>query len=185
MSHSISEFLSSAGRFSESELELLKNEAQLINIKKGTILLDKGAICSSVSFIAEGAFIHYNTDDAMHKNIIDLNVENDWVLNPKSFTTQNPSTYSIEAYEDSTLYILSIVSIHRLIAQSQSFLQMGRILEGATSRLSFFDKNYSPDEKYQHLLNNKPKLIQKFPQKLIASYLKISPETLSRVRKRL
>lgn len=185
MSHSISEFLNSAGRFSESELELLKNEAQLITLKKGTNLLNKGAICSSIYFIIKGAFIHYDTDSAMNKNIIDLNITNDWVLNHKSFTTQKPSTYSIQAFEDSTMYMLSIASIHRLITQSQSFLQMGKILEGATARLSFFDKNYSPDEKYQHLLNNKPELIQKFPQKLIASYLKISPETLSRVRKRI
>jgi hypothetical protein len=62
---------------------------------------------------------------------------------------------------------------------------MGRILEESTSRIDFFDNNNTPDEKYRYIIANKPKLLQKFPQTIIASYLKISPETLSRVRKRL
>lgn len=82
------------------------------------------------------------------------------------------------------LYIYYPLHPHRLIGQSQSFLQMGKILEESTSRIDFFDNNNTQDEKYQYVLENKPELIQSFPQKLIASYLKITPETLSRVRNR-
>ena len=62
---------------------------------------------------------------------------------------------------------------------------MGKLLDQAVSRIEFYDNNNSPDEKYVHLLENKPIVIRKFPQKVIASYLKITPETLSRVRKRI
>ncbi|PKG42822.1 Crp/Fnr family transcriptional regulator, partial [Psychroflexus sp. MES1-P1E] len=110
---------------------------------------------------------------------------NDWVINHKSFTTRKPSEYSIQAFEESFIYELSIDAIHRLIAQSQSFFQMGKILEESTSRIDFFDNNNTPDEKYDFIIKNKPSLLQKFPQKIIASYLKITPETLSRVRKRI
>lgn len=61
---------------------------------------------------------------------------------------------------------------------------MGKILDASTSRIDFFDNNNTPDEKYQYILKNKSEFIQKFPQKLIASYLKITPETLSSVRNR-
>ncbi len=184
MNNLISGFFTKAGRFSEEELVLLEDELQFRTLKKEEILLDKGKICASLSFIISGALYQYKIDSELNKNVIDLNVTNDWVINHKSFTTQKPSEYTIQAYEESTICLLSVESIHRLIAKSQSFLQMGKILEASISRIDFFDNNNTPDEKYQYILENNPEIIQRFPQKLIASYLKITPETLSRVRNR-
>ncbi len=184
MNHLISGFLAKVGRFSEEEVTFLTEELQYRTLKKDEILLDKGHICASLSFVLSGAFYQYKIDADENKNIIDLNVTNDWILNHKSFTTQKTSEYYIQAYVESSICFLTIESIHRLIAKSQAFLQMGKILEIAISRVEFFDNNNTPDEKYQYLLENKPEIIQKFPQKLIASYLKITPETVSRVRNR-
>ena len=178
-------FLAKAGQFSDAESLLLEQEVQFRKIKKDELLLKKGEICSSLCFVVSGSFYQYNVDSELNKNVIDLNAEGDWVINHKSFTSRKPSERTIQAFEDSSVYELSVESIHNLIAQSQSFLQMGKILEASTSRIEFFDNNSTPDEKYQYLLNNEPILIQKFPQKIIASYLKITPETLSRVRKRI
>ena len=185
MDKSILELLKKAGEFSEKESTLLKKELQFRKLKKDDFLLEKGNTCSSLSFIISGSFYQYNVDLELNKNIIDLNTSNDWVINHRSFTTRKPSEYSIQAFEESFVYELSIDAIHRLIAKSQSFLQMGKILEESTSRIDFFDNNNTPDEKYEFILKSKPNLLQKFPQKIIASYLKITPETLSRVRKRI
>jgi len=185
MDKSILELLKKAGNFSEKDSLLLTKELQFKKLKKGEILLEKGNVCSSLCFVVSGSFYQYNIDSEFNKNIIDLNIVYDWVINHKSFTTRKPSEYSIQAFENSTFYEISIDAIHKLIAQSQSFLQMGKILEESTSRIDFFDNNSSPEEKYVHILKNKPNLIQYFPQTIIASYLKITPETLSRVRKRL
>ena len=185
MDESISKLLNKAGRFSERESLLLKQEFQFREIKKGEVLLEKGSVCSSLCFIVSGSFYQYSINSEFKKNIIDLNIANDWVINHKSFTSRKPSECSIQAFEDCSFYEISIDAIHKLIGQSQSFLQMGRILEETTSRVDFFDNNFTPDEKYRHLITNKPALLQKFPQTIIASYLKITPETLSRVRKRL
>jgi len=185
MEQSIAEFLRKAGRFSEEEQQLLTKELQFKTIQKEEILLEKGAVCTWVGFVCSGALYQYTVDDAGHKQVIDLHVAKDWVLNPKSFTSQKPSAYTIAAYQESTLCILTIASIHRLIAKSQAFLQMGKILEVATSRIDFFDHPHSPDEKYLHILKTNPEIAQCFPLKIIASYLKITPETLSRVRNRL
>jgi len=185
MNTSISTFLSKTGHFSKEELTFLKEELQFRNLKKEEILLNKGEVCASLSFIISGALYQYKIDSDGNKNVIDLNVTNDWIINHKSFTTQKPSEYTIQSYEESTICILSIESIHRLIAKSQSFLQMGKVLETSISRIDFFDNNNTPDEKYNYILENKSEITQRFPLKLIASYLKITPETLSRVRNRL
>lgn len=184
MDKSILELLNRTGEFSEKESLLLEQELQFRKLKKDEFLLKKNNTCSSVCFVVSGCFYQYNIDSELNKNVIDLSITNDWVINHKSFTSRKPSEYSIQAFEDSSVYELSIDAIHRLIAQSQSFLQMGKILEESISRIDFFDNNNTPDEKYQYMLKNKPKLLQKFPQKVIASYLKITPETLSRVRKK-
>lgn len=180
----ISGFLNKIGHFSEEELTFLKEELEFRTLKKDKILLDKNEVCASLSFIISGALYQYKIDSELNKNVIDLNVANDWIINHKSFTTQKPSEYIIQSYEESTICLLTIDSIHRLIAKSQSFLKLGKVLEASVSRIDFFDNNNTPDEKYQYILKNKSEIIQKFPQKLIASYLKITPETLSRVRNR-
>ncbi len=184
MDHLISEFLRKVGRFSEEEVMLLKEELQFRTLKKDEILLDKGEVCSSLSFVLSGSFYQYKNDADENKNIIDLNATNDWIINHKSFTSQKPSEYYIQSYEESNICLLTVESIHWLIAKSQSFLQMGKILDTSVARIDFFDNNNTPDEKYQYIIENKPEIIQRFPQKLIASYLKITPETLSRVRNR-
>lgn len=179
------EFLNKAGHFSEEESMLLQKEVQHHLCTKDTFLLRKGEVSSSIYFIKKGAVYHHKTDDDGNVHIIDLNATHDWVVNHTSFTSRKPSVREIQVYEDSEVYELSITSIHKLIASSQSFLQMGKVLEETTSRIHFFDGNYTPDEKYAHILAHKPVLLQKFPQTMIASYLKITPETLSRVRKRV
>ncbi|WP_109300022.1 Crp/Fnr family transcriptional regulator [Aquimarina sp. AU474] len=185
MSHPITTYLKTNGDYSPQELELLKNSLEHKILEKDEFLLEKGEVCSCICFVESGAVLQYKINSDMDQVVIDLNISNDWVINHKSFTSQRPSEYNIKAFEKTTVYILYIESIHRLIAQSQSFLQMGKLLENAVSRIDFFDNNNTPDEKYMFLLKNKPEILQKFPQTLIASYLKITPETLSRVRKRL
>jgi hypothetical protein len=58
-------------------------------------------------------------------------------------------------------------------------------MDSAVSRVIFFDNASTPTEKYLYILNNRLQLIQAFPLKMIASYLKITPETLSRVREKV
>ncbi len=185
MNQSFSKLLTKAGKFSEKETALLEHELQFKELKKDEFLLEKGSTCSSLCFVISGSFYHYVMNEELNKKVIDLSISNDWVINYKSFASRKPSAYSIQAFEDTTYYEISMEAIHRLIAQSQSFLQMGRALEESTSRIDFFDNDNTPDEKYHFIINNKPELLQKFPQTIIASYLKITPETLSRVRRRL
>lgn len=179
------QLLKKAGNYAPAQQQLLEQALAYRSLQKGEVLLEQGQVCSAFCFIIEGAVYQYLLDSDLSEQVIDLNIANDWVVNHKSFTSRKPSEYTIKAIEKTELFCLSIESVHELIAQSQAFLQMGTILEEATARVRLFDNNYSPDEKYQYILKNKPELIQKFPQRLIASYLKMTPETLSRVRARI
>jgi len=185
MDESFMKFLNKAGKFSDKEALLLQQEIQYRDLKKETYLLKEGDTCSSLYFVILGSFYQYKTDSDLNTNVIDLRITNDWIIENKSFTSRKPSEYTIKAFTDSTVIELSIHSIHKLIAISPSFFQIGKVLEEATARVAFFDNNNTPDEKYEYILKNKPQLLQEFPQKIIASYLKITPETLSRVRKRI
>ncbi|TYA74625.1 Crp/Fnr family transcriptional regulator [Seonamhaeicola marinus] len=177
-------FIEKSGVYSEEEIVLLKDEISFKQLKKHDFILKPGDVCSSLIYIVEGAIYQYKIDTDLEKNVLDLNIAHDWVIDKDSFTSRGASNLYIEAFDDCLIYELSIESIHALIAKSQSFLQLGKAFGEVSSRLNFFDNNLSPDEKYVYLQEHKPELLQKFPLKLIASYLKITPETLSRVRHR-
>ncbi|MHA7057204.1 Crp/Fnr family transcriptional regulator [Aquimarina sp. M1] len=185
MNTSMLTFLNNAGKFSDEESSLLQKEVAYRELKKDDFLVQKGETCSSLFFVVSGSFYQYTIDSDLDKRVIDLSIPNDWVINYKSFSSRKPSAYTIQAFEDSAVYELSMDAIHKLIGISQTFFQIGSVLEASNSRITFFDNNNTPDEKYAYILKNKPMLLQKFPQKIIASFLKITPETLSRVRKRM
>ncbi|MGY3793018.1 Crp/Fnr family transcriptional regulator [Aquimarina sp. 433] len=185
MDPSVLKFIHKLGDFTEEESFLIAQEVLHKTYKKNDLLLRVGEVCSSLCYIISGSFYHFKMDTDLNENVMDLGVEHDWIINHQSFTSRKPSEYDIKAYEDSSILELTIDSIHKLIGVSQSFLKMGVVLQDATARMTILNDNNTPDLKYKYLLKNKPQIIQKFPQKIIASYLNITPETLSRVRKRL
>ncbi len=149
---------------------------------KGELLLDIGEVCKAFSFIIKGSFKQYFKNEELDEEITNLFIENDWVLNHQSFTAQKPSLYKIEAFEDSEILSINIHQLHELIRLHPSFFALGKILESIDSGLK---SKKTPEEKYVSLLDSRPEFIQKFPLKYIASYLGMTPETLSRVRSRI
>lgn len=177
--------LNTIGIFSDQERILFEQEAKIRSIKKYEVLLEKGEVASSVFFNLQGLIFQHQQHEGSVTTVIDLHLENEWVLNQESFVSQQPANCSISSYTGGVVLELSIQSIHELIRQSISFLQLNKILENAVSRVFFFDNASTPIQKYQYVLDNRPRLIQAFPLKMIASYLKITPETLSRVREKI
>lgn len=173
--------LNNIGNFGNEEVKLFSERAIKQNFKKNEILLNEGDVCKVAFYIISGEAFQFCYDD-IDEQIIDLHMENDWCLNHSSFVTQKPSTAIIKAYSDLTVLELSITSVHELVALSPSFFQLGSVLQQTVSRVQFFDNNNTAEEKHSQLFSTRPQLFQKFPLKMIASYLKIAPETLSRIR---
>lgn len=177
----VKDMLSNIGKFSNEDVMLFTEKVVERNFQKNEILLQEGEVCQSALYIISGETFQFCYDD-IDENIIDLHTAHDWCLSHTSFVTQKPSTTIIKAYTDLTVFEISITAVHELVALSPSFFQLGSVLEQAVSRVQYFDNTNTAEEKHKQLFLSRPQLFQKFPLKMIASYLKIAPETLSRIR---
>lgn len=177
----VTHILNSVGNFSDEEVDIFEKYVLKRSVKKNDILLREGDVCRSLFYILSGCGYQFQDDETM-ENIIDLHLANEWMYNHPALINQSPSKTCIKVFSDAEILELPLYKWHRLIARSQAFLQLGKILDQESSRTHFFDHSLTPAEKYAYITANKPALLQAFPLKMIASYLKIAPETLSRVR---
>lgn len=175
------EILDGLGQFSNFDRELFEKYSTRRTLNKNEVLLNSGEICKSFFFILSGSFSQFQTYD-IDEVIIDLHLQNEWMFNQQSLTGQIPSSTAIKAFSKSEIIELSLNSFHCLCSKSQSFLQFGKILNQTQHRTSLFDSSLNPSDKYKFINLTKPELTKIFPLKMIASYLKVTPETLSRVR---
>ena len=173
--------LRSLGVFSDFEVQLFNQNIEIKTVEKNEILLYEGEISKSIFFIKTGALFQIQKIDDEEK-IIDLNIQDDWVFNFDSLTNQIPSNTIIKSFAKSEVVELKLENLHKLISISQNFLQLNKIFNSLSAKIHIYDSNLNPTEKYDYLLKNKPQIIKIFPLNMIASYLKIRQETLSRVR---
>lgn len=178
-----SEILRTTGDYPDEEVRLFEREVKVRHVTKNELLLKEGQVAKSVYYLLKGSAQQYKLVSESKHNVIDLHIAGDWFLNYKSLITQSPSEVFIESFTDSAILEVSLETVHHLIGKSFNFIQLNRVLEGAVARMQFFDQSMTPYEKYSFILNHHPRLIQAFPLKIISSYLKVTPETLSRVRK--
>lgn len=169
--------------FSDEEVKGFTDLVEEVRLSKGDVLLDIGQICDQICFIDHGSLRQYYTDSEHDEVITNLFLPHEWVFDHASFTGRKPAQARIEAFDDCILLSISIHNIHHLIEQSQRYFALGKILELGITPLT--NPKSTPEEKYLKLLEQKPQLIQTFPLKYIASYLGMTPETLSRVRKKI
>lgn len=174
-------YLNRIGNFTETDLEIFQKYLTPGQFSKNELLLDQGQVCESIYFILSGSAYQFRYDDVQEK-VIDLHTPHEWCLSYSSFISQKPSQTIIKANSEIRLLKLTIHAWHHLIALSPVFLQLAKILEGALARTQYFDGSLSPSQKYNHLSESRPEVLKMFPLKLIASYLNMTPETLSRVR---
>lgn len=177
----IQNILNSLGQFSNFDIELFEKHSAKKILNKNEVLLNEGEVCKCIYFILSGSFFQFQTCET-GEVIIDLHLQNEWMFNQQSLTEQTPSDTAIKAFSKAEVIELSLNSFHWLCSKSPSFLQFGKILNQSKNRTFIFDNSLKPNEKYSYINKSKPELVKVFPVKMIASYLKIAPETLSRVR---
>jgi CRP-like cAMP-binding protein len=158
-------------------------------IKRRQFILQENDVCKHYTFVAEGCFKKYHVDKKGSEHNLQFAAENDWIMEIDSFYSEKPSRVYIEAIEPAT--ILQIVKkdllylfTHnpkfdrnfRVIVENRFVQLENRILQAISS---------TAEERYLTFLNQYPHLSARLPSTQIASYLGITPEFLSRIRKDL
>jgi len=173
------------GSFSEAHLQEIISRLKVVQVKKNDCLVKPGQVAREFYFVNHGCFRQSTVLENGTEAILNLYIENDWLFEYKSFMAQQPAISMICAAEDAEVFELSGFSFHELVKISDGFFRIGRIFEQALQHQDYQNNRLSPEEKYTQLLAAKPSVLQKFPLKIIASYLGMTPETLSRVRKKI
>ena len=182
-------YLTEKGNFTEAELDMITAAAVIRKVRKRQYLLQAGDVWKYNAFVTKGCLRTYSVDDKGNEHIISFAVENWWTGDRESLQTGEPSTFNIDALEDSEVALIIKEKYEALCREIPAFNAMvSAILEKsfrvAQSRIHTFISS-SAEEKYLTFLEKFPHLVMRVPQTMIASYLGITPETLSRIRKQL
>ena len=158
-------------------------------ISRKEFLLREGQISRHINFIHSGALKAYYLDAKSDENIIMLAVDDWWITDMYSFAMEKPAMQYISAIEDSAVFRLQKSDFDKLLTRTPVFERFFRILmQNAYIReqLRIIQNLSMPaEERYLNFLKKYPQLVQRVSQKQIASYIGVSPEFLSSMRKRL
>ncbi len=174
---------------SEAEQKLVKTFFSPKKIRKRQYLLQEGNICRHLAFVEKGLLRSYNVDDKGIEHMIHFAWEGWWMADMLSFLSIEPSTYHIDAIEDSELLLISKPDFEEMLLKVPVMERYFRILFQnniiSKERRLISSISNSAEEKFIHLSATNPELIKRIPQQLVASYLGITPETLSRIKNKL
>lgn len=174
---------------SQEEQDLIKNYFIPKKLRKKQYLLQEGDVCKYMSFVEKGLLRSYNVDDKGLEHMIQFAWEGWWIADTYSFLSGDNAAYNIDAIEDSELLMITLAHFEEMTMKVPKMERYFRILFQnniiSKERRLISSITYSAEEKYSKLAKDQPELIQRIPLNLIASYIGITPETLSRIRKNI
>lgn len=179
----------------KSSIKLTIEEQQQIEaafkpkrLKKRHYLFEEGDICEFAAFIVKGSARMFTTDKKGHEHIVKFGIEGWWIGDSESYLMGLPTRYTVEMLEDSDLLLVKNVSYQGLVDAIPAVAATTRFIDKqnfvSNQNRIFASISMSAEERYEDLAKRYPAFIQRFPQNMIASYLGVSPETLSRIRSR-
>ena len=172
---------------SEDDKHLLMVHFKPKKLRKRQYFLQEGDVCKYIGFIVKGSARTFTVDEKGHEHILKLSLENWWLADFESFYLLTPSRFNIEALEGLEVLQSTNAQIEEFLKCIPAFSAMANTISQnytiANQKRMQAAMSYSAEERYEDLVNNYPQFLQRFPQNMIASYLGLSPETLSRLKK--
>lgn len=189
MNQHLLRFMEKSTSLSRDEILEVMKDMVIETYKKGTILLRQGEVSEKCYFILNGCIRQYTVGEGGKEVTINFFTEEQAVVLFKSYHQQIPSEYFLSCLEDSTVIVGNMDS-------EETMYNKFPVLEKITRAM--IEQNFGeeqeekarfmaavPEERYRMLLDNRPSLINRVPQHQLASYLGMTPESLSRIKKRV
>lgn len=172
--------------FTDEEWEFCKKSFRPKRMLKRQFLLQEGDVCRQIAFIEKGALYSFSMDEKGSRHVMQFGFEGWWIADLHSFFTETPSTLNIEVLEDAELLLIDHKNHDKLLKEIPAYERYQRIIiQNAYVALQQRVENAlgrTAEERYCRLIKRSPQFMNRVPLNLVASYLGMSPETLSRVR---
>lgn len=171
------------------EQDIIRPYLTLKKLRKKQYLLQEGDVCKFIAFVEKGALRQYSLDENGNERIIQFALEGWTSSDLYSFLTGETASYHIDALEDSELVLISKSAHEELLLRVPKYETYTRLkITGAyiamQKRLTAIISS-SLEEQYASFITLYPNIVQRVPQHMIASYMGLQPETLSRIRRRI
>ncbi|MGY5350984.1 Crp/Fnr family transcriptional regulator [Wenyingzhuangia sp. IMCC45533] len=172
-------------KFSDAEIDEIFLKLTPKVFQKKDYLFKEGKICNSKYFIISGLVLSFYVDKKGNEKVTQFAIENWWVTDMESYIKGTPSTLSIQAIEKTEMLVINKKELEKLYLSIPKLERLFRIITEnmliAIQRKNNIYLQMKSKNRYNDLVNNFPEFIQRVPQYMIASYLEITPEYLSKL----
>ncbi len=167
----------------------IARQCRSVNVKKNDFLLRQGEVCRQVLYVEKGLLRQYSVDEKGKEHVLMFAPENWFAGDRGSIFFSEASSYFIQALEDSRIMLIEESLILKMAKENPAFLEFNNRLlhnhiRSLQKRITLLLSS-TAEQRYLDFINIYPDILVRVPQAMVASYLGITPESLSRVRKEL
>lgn len=186
----IRDYIEEIAHISDADWHNFSSRLVKRELNRKTIFLKEGAVENHISFVQQGVIRFYIPKEFKEQEVtFGFCFKNQFVSAYDSFLTRKPSLYELETLADTTLYSMS----HKDLQEVYQTTLIGNLIGRLTAERLFYIKskreqsllNETPEQRYLNLFKERPELIHIIPLKYVSSYIGVTPQALSRIRKRI
>lgn len=180
-------YINQKSTLTDQEWSLIESVSTFKKLRKHQFLLQEGDIWNFNAFICEGCLRRYHIDEKGNEHTLQFSIENWWTGDRESLNLGTPSKFNIEAIENSVVLLIHKDQFEMICEKIPAFnTTINSILQKSMTvslKRIQADISLTAEDKYLHFVQTSPQLANRVPRNMLASYLGISPETLSRIRR--
>lgn len=179
-------YITSEAQLTKEELKYMLSLATVKKVRRRQLLLKEGEICRHKTFIVKGLLRNYRLKDDGTEHIMKFGAENSWMMDHESYNSQIPAKYNIDALEESEVILWKREDFEELMVAVPAIRSFSEKVKensfNASQERILMSISYTAEEKYEDFITSFPDIFRRVPLHMVASYLGVSRETLTRVR---